>query len=299
MSSQPPTIDSRGAPFRWWYLPSWLGLDAPCVVLTWTWAICRASGTALPIHLAAALFLVVWFIYLADRLIDVAHCRDWTEATGRLRFGRDWQGLFGACLGLCIAGILAILWAGLPADVLWRAAAVALGVGLHCAAFVIPVFPWGKLPGKEFGVGLFFALGAYACLGATMRTVPLLACIALVVAFNCLVIAARDADSDRANDPGGASRWWPTLSRDLLGIGVALTLAAMFAMTMTRETGFYLSVAASCATLTLLHRYAGRFSPDAVRALADFALLTPIPVLGLNFVHFAPVLAPGVAWRNW
>jgi hypothetical protein len=282
MTSLLPTSERRGEPFRWWYLPSWLGLDAPCVVLTWTWASGRASQAELPVRPAAALFLVVWFIYLADRLIDVASCRDWTGATGRLQFGRDWRGLFWTCLGLGIAGILAILVAGLPADVLWRAAAVALGVGLHCAAFVIPVFPWGKLPGKEFGVGLFFALGAYACLGATTQTVPLLVCIALVVAFNCLVIAARDADSDRANDPGGASRWWPSLSRDLLGIGVALTLAAMFATTLTRETGFYLSVAASCATLTLLHRYAGRLSPDAVRALADFALFTPIPFIGIR-----------------
>ncbi len=295
MASLPPTIESRGEPFRWWFLPSWLGLDAPCVVLTWTWAISRASDVALPICPAAALFLVVWLIYLADRLIDVAGCRDWTGATGRLRFGRDWRALFYACLGSCLVGILALLAAGLPANVLWRAAAVALGVSLHCLAFVIPVFPWGKLPGKEFGVGLFFALGAYACLGATKQTLPLLGSVAAVVAFNCLVIAARDADSDRANDPGGASQWWATLHRDLLWIGSALTLAAIFAAVLAHETAFYYSVAAAFALLTLLHRYAGRWSPDAVRALADFALFTPIPVLGLNFVHFAPVLAPGVA----
>lgn len=276
MSIDPAMIEGRTQPFRWWFLPSWLGLDAPCVVLTWTWATSKAANTPLPIRPAAALFLVVWSIYLSDRLLDVARCRDWTRATGRLRFGRDWRALFWTCLGGCLAGILALLVAGLPADVLWRAAAVALGVGLH---FLVFVFLRGKLPGKELGVGLFFGLGAYACLGGTLPMLPLFASIALVVAYNCLVIAARDADSDRANDSGNASQWWPTMNRDLMWIGVTLTLAAAFAAVLSHESAFYASVAAAFALLTLLHRYAKRLSGDAVRALADFALFAPIPIL--------------------
>ncbi len=281
MSVELAMTEHPAAAFRWWFLPSWLGLDAPCVVLTWTWAISRSSDLALPIRSAAAMFLVVWSIYLSDRLIDVARCQDWKIATGRLRFGRDWRPLFWACLGLCVAGLLAILWAGLPAEVLWRAAAVALGVSLHFLVFVVPVFLRDKLPGKEFGVGLFFALGAYSCLGGTTQMLPLFASVALVVAFNCLVIAARDRASDRANDPGGASGWWHSISRDLVWIGVAFTLSAILAAILVRETAFYLSVAAAFAALTLLHRYAHRLSGDALRALADFALLTPIPAIGM------------------
>src|SRR5262249_4203911 len=152
---------------------------------------------------------------------------------------------------------------------------------LHCLAFVTPVFLRVKLPGKEFGVGLFFALGAYACLGAALPMLPFLGSIALVVAFNCLVIAARDADSDRANDPGGASRWWRTMNRDLLWLGVALTLAAALTSILAGEKAFYLSLAAAFAALTALHRGAGRLSGDAVRALADYGLFTPIPLMGL------------------
>src|SRR4051812_23255363 len=95
----------RPEPFRWWFLPSWLGLDAPVVVLTWTWATSRASHASLPVRPATALFLVVWFIYLSDRLIDVARCQDWTDATGRLRFGRNCRPLLLSCLVCCIAGI--------------------------------------------------------------------------------------------------------------------------------------------------------------------------------------------------
>ena len=280
MLSETTRVDHRTESFRWWFTPSWLGLDAPCVVLTWTWALSESSGATLQIRPAVALFLVVWFIYLSDRFVDVAGCRDWTHATGRLRFGRDYRTLFLACLGFCFAGILAVLWAGLPQEVILRAALVGLGVGLHFLAFVKPVFLRAKLPGKEFGVGLFFALGAFACLGATSRSLPLLASIASVVAFNCLVIAARDADSDRMNDPGGASHWWRMMNRDLLFLGVALTLAAALGSVLTRETAFYLSLTVAFAALTALHGNARCLSADAVRALADFALLTPIPIMG-------------------
>ncbi len=174
-----------------------------------------------------------------------------------------------------------MFWIGLPAEVLWRAAAVAVGVSLHCLAFVTPVLLRAKLPGKEFGVGLFFALGAYACLGAEPQTLPLFGSIAVVVAFNCLVIAARDADSDQANDPGGASGWWRTMNRDLLWLGAALTLTAAACSILTQETAFYLSLAAAFAAQTALHCGGRRLNGDAVRALADFGLFTPIPIVGL------------------
>ena len=274
------TIDTRSEPFRWWFAPSWLGLDAPCVVSTWTWAVSRALEVSLPVRSMGALFLVVWFIYLSDRLVDVAGCRDWSQATGRLRFGRDLRSLFVVCLGLCCALILVELRNGLPEEVIRRAAVVALGVGLHFLAFVKPVFLPAKLPGKEIGVGVFFALGAYGCLGATTPSVPLLASIVAVVAFNCFVIAARDADSDRVNDPGGASCWWRNIDRDLLWLGIAFTAVSAVSSALAKETAFYLSVGAAFALLTVLHRHAHRLSGDAVRALADFALLTPIPIMG-------------------
>ncbi len=187
-----------------------------------------------------------------------------------------------------------VLGQGLPADVLGRAVLVALGVSCHFLLFVLPILLRSKLPGKEFGVGLLFALGAYACLGATPATLPLLGSIALVVAFNCLVIAARDADSDRTNDPGGASRWWRSLQRDLWWLGATLTVAAVLAALLCPETAFYLAFAAAFALLTLLHAFARHLSGDAVRALADFALLTPwltmsvVAFLAQGFVETNP-----------
>lgn len=268
-------------PFRWWYLLSWLGLDAPCVVSTWTWAVGRSSGLPLSARTVGAMFLVVWSIYLSDRLIDVARCRDWDRATGRLCFGRRLRPLFVLCLVSCVGGIGCVLWLGLPEEIVRRAVLVAVGVAAHFALFVVPVVFREKLSGKEFGVGLFFALGAFACLGATAEAVPLFVAVAAVVAYNCLVIAARDADSDRANDPGGASRWWKAMRRDLLWAGVALTIASGLWTLWADEKAFPLAVATAFAALVALHYSAQKLSGDAVRALADFALFTPWPVWGV------------------
>jgi hypothetical protein len=273
------SLTQQESSFRWWYLPSWLGLDAPSVVLTWTWAVSRSTNLPLSFRPAAAMFLVVWSIYLLDRLIDVARCNDWDHATGRLRFGRSYRVLFLFCLGLCVVGIGILLVVGLPPAVIERAALVALGLTVHFLLFVLPVILRDKLPGKEFGVGLFFGLGAYACLGYTAGVLPLLMSIALLVAFNCLVIAAKDADCDRMNDPGAASRWWRTMKRDLLYSGVALAIAFGLSAIIAPQTAFYVAVAAAFLCLTALHVNASRFGGDAVRALADFALFTPLLVM--------------------
>lgn len=188
---------------------------------------------------------------------------------------------------MCILGIIARLIAGLPADIIGRAALVAAGFALHFLVFVVPVFIREKLPGKEFGVGLFFALGAWACLGYTPGMLPLLMSIALVVAFNCLVIAAKDAESDRANDAGGASRWWRTMQRDLLWGGMAMTITFGVAAILAQEAAFYTSVATAFLGLTALHRHSQRFSGDSVRALADFALFTPILVIGAGAANWS------------
>ncbi len=280
MSSEQTLAKGGTDRLRWWYTPSWLGLDAPCVVSTWTWATSLALGVTLPLRPVAALFLVVWCIYLLDRCIDVSSCKNWTQATGRLQFGRNYRSLFWACLSFCFLGILGVLALGLPRPVMERSLLVGLGVGLHFLAFIKPIVLGKKLPGKEFGVGIFFALGAFACLGVTTRSWPLLASIAGMVAYNCLVIAARDTESDQANDPGGASHWWRTMNRDLLFLGIMSALTAAMCAVLMDEKTFYLSVTAAFAAHVVLHLYANRLSGDSVRALADYGLLTPIPIMG-------------------
>jgi hypothetical protein len=270
----------RSTRFPWWQLPTFLGIDAPCVVLTWTWAVSRTTTTAegLQLHVkpATAMFLVVWLIYLLDRMIDVARCQESSLASGRLKFARRYPFVYYGSMGICCVGVAMLIGLGLPREVLFRGGLVAIGVAIHFLIFVLPLFREEKLPGKEFGVGFFFSLGIVACLGYAPPALPLLIAVAALVAFNCLVIASADIASDRANDPGGASRWWNSLSRDIYILGWFLLVGAVGCGLIFWQLRYFSAIALSTLLLVGLHAARHHFSADTVRAFADYALLTPL-----------------------
>ena len=72
------------------------------------------------------------------------------------------------------------------------------------------------------------------------------------------------------------------MKRDLLWGGAGMTIAFGLGAILAKETTLYISVATAFLCLTALHRYSKRFSGDAVRAVADFALFTPVLVLGVS-----------------
>ena len=187
--------------------------------------------------------------------------------------------LFVACLAVCLLVLAGLLWRGLSWELVTRGLWVAAGMFAYFLFFVVPLFMREKVGGKELVVGIFFALGAIAAIGYTTDALFMFPTIALIVAFNCLVIAARDAEIDKTNDPGGASRWWTSIDRDLPWIGGTFVLAFLLMAVVSPARTFFLAAAAAIAGLTVLQRMSRRFSADAVRALADFCLLTPWPAL--------------------
>jgi len=71
-----------------------------------------------------------------------------------------------------------------------------------------------------------------------------------------------------------------------------ITIAFVLMASLAWETTFYLSMAAAFLGLTVLHHFSHRLSGDAVRALADFALFTPLPVIGLVSSVFSSFTYP-------
>ena len=260
-------------------MPSWLGLDAPVVVTTWCLAVAQATAQKPPVKSLAVLFLVVWSIYLTDRKVDVVRCTDWSGVSGRMEFGRRWFWLFAACLVICVSGLIALFALRIPYEVIRRGLLVSAGLALYFVLFVWPLVFRRKLPGKEFGVGLFFALGCYCVLGGGASPPALFAGVALVVAYNCLVIAARDREVDRTIDPGAASQWWRGIDTHLVYTGTLLLVLALKISMLGPTVIFFAEIAVAFFLLLILHLNAKRFSSDSVRALADFCLLTPWPVL--------------------
>ena len=124
-------------------------------------------------------------------------------------------------------------------------------------------------------MGLFFSLGCLTTLGWHRGMLPPIATIAVLVAFNCLVIAARDAEVDSASgDTGAASAWWLSIRRDVGWLALpVLVIAAVPGL--CGHPGFSVAGLLSGVLLWLLHRRALRIGEDDVRALADFCLLTP------------------------
>lgn len=270
MTAQP------GDQVRWWYLPSWLGLDAPFVATTWTVAIALSAGESVRPAVALALWSTVWLIYLADRLYDVASCRDWTQAPGRMAFGRDYRWLLIAATSVPAIIITIVVHGGyLPRQVFQRGAGVAACFFLYILLFVRPVGFTKKLPGKEFAIGLFFVLGAFVVLGVTRILLAYYGILYAIVVFNCLIISAKDVEYDTLNDKAGAGSWWPHLDRDLNRIGVLLVVLLSLSPLLGVTAGFAVVSVSSMVLMLLLHRFSRKLSADAVRALADFCLLTP------------------------
>lgn len=260
---------------RWWWLPGWLGLDSPFVIATWTWAVSRTLEQSVAWQVYAAQFLACWSVYLADRLIDVARCRDWSRVNGRLEFGRRYRLLFKVLLVMNGLLLAALLISGSVSEIATRGMVVGIGVVGYGLLFVVPVVFREKLAGKEFGIGLFSGLGIWAAFGNQAGLWPLLVGVALVVMMNCFVIAARDSEIDRVNDPGGASLWWGQINRQLPVFGMVGLMLSGAMVVISDQPGFYVALALAFACLVTLQKLANRLSGDSVRALADVCLLTP------------------------
>ncbi|MEM7015195.1 MAG: hypothetical protein AAF585_27365 [Verrucomicrobiota bacterium] len=246
-------------------------------MMVWLWGIGQSTGLKAEWPTVVALFCAVWAVYLGDRLVDVARCQDWSHATERLAFGKRFRALFVSCLVLCVITGATLCFTALPNDVIRRGLMVAVGMGIYVSLFVYPWIFGRKAWGKELLVGVGFSCGVFAALGpGDALQLQLLASVALAVAFNCLIIGARDADADRANDPGGVSHWWKSIDRDLKLVGLGLTTAYIFGSVFFANTKMWPALIICGALLTILHFNARRFSADSIRALADYCLMTPL-----------------------
>ena len=245
------------------------------MALAWTWAAGRSIGQELPGRIALGFFLFVWSIYLADRLIDVARCPDWTAVPERLRFGRRHAVWFRLALGLSLAGTAVLAWV-LPGEIMRRVLLAAPGVLLYFALFVAPIAGRPKLPGKEFAIGVFCTIPVWVAFGWHDQFLEILPPYALLISLNCLVIASRERELDGKIDPGAASAWWRALHRDLPVAGTGLILVSLILAGVHPASAVFLAgVALGALAMVILHLRGARLSAGRVRALADLWLLLP------------------------
>lgn len=138
---------------------------------------------------------------------------------------------------------------------------------------------WLRLPAKEIFVGFLFAFGT----GLVVLTrIPALSAVAIfgaLCSLNCLSIACWERQLDAAQCKISVAAANLNLSRYIGGIAIVVVVAALALVLVDRRFMLFgLCIAASTVLLVALHA-PGRLPTDERTAMADLALLTPLPFL--------------------
>ncbi len=266
-----------------WHL---LSLDAPTVATVWTGFIARCAGIALPWTDLAAMFVAVWMIYAADRLLDARNLdlhKSHGELEERHRFHHRHRRLFFS--GMIVAAIaLAFLLPRIhtAALALYAMLAALLSVWL-LAIHARPTVDTRRLP-KELAVGIFFPAAVFIPTVARVpslqpKLLPLALLFAMVCTLNCLYLYAWEHPSSRSR---AGAHWTTLLALRHLPRLSWVTVAISAALAILSATRFRLALApalacgSSVGLLLFLHHRRESLPKLRLRALADLVLLTPL-----------------------
>jgi hypothetical protein len=301
----PPAASPHHSPLALWHL---LSLDAPTVATLWTLAIAHALGLHLAWTEPAAMFIAVWMLYAADRILDArildAHPLDAhpppdlpPDLEERHRFHHRHRRAFLFTIVVAACVLAALLHALDPRALhLYALLATLLGAWLLLIhARPLPSADTHRLP-KELAVGIFFPAAVFI---PTVARLPQLRLdlvapallFAAVCTLNCLLLYAWEHPIPRTR-----AHWttrWATHHLAAFALGLALASATLLIMSLLHAfpTASLLmqhasALLAACTLLSallllLLHRLRHRLQPVHLRALADLVLLTPALLLPL------------------
>ena len=267
-----------------WHLASF---DAPTVAVVWSLAFAWSAGVQLPLWIPVVLALGVWAAYIGDRLLDArAGLRSPARAALRERHYFHWRHrrilVPLSALAACAAAWLVFLFmqpAAREPNSFLAVAALAYFSGVHSHRRV------PRLLTKEFLVGIIFSAGCALPTWFRLRAghgsmlwlfwLPVVYFAALAW-LNCHAIARWESELRSPYAAGVLPLGC------LLGLaGSVLALAC--AVGNERSSALFICASASALLLALLDQLRGRLTPTALRAAADFVLLTPALLLPLGY----------------
>ncbi len=270
-----------------WLYPNLLSLDAPLVALAWLYVFARTWRLGYhPWEAYVTLGLVVWVIYVVDRLLDVSmHGGSPGKLEVRHQFHQRFRTIFR--IGVAVAFIVALdlVVTKMPMTIykylLLGGVMVAGFFGLSMLSSQNPAeAPLSKnvIAGVTFAFGTAMTahiyrpeLGIYEMLMSREFVCFAVLCILNITAIDLWEHASRAADLEiKASDELAL-----TLPLTLLG-GASLVFAMLDDEQSTRP--FFYAVLTGSALLYVLNRRRAEFSMDALRVLADVAMLVPVLV---------------------
>jgi hypothetical protein len=280
----------------WWNI---LSLDAPMVGVAWAALFVREGGGRLGIAEAVALALAVWVIYTTDRLLDGWRSQNRAALRARHVFCERHRRAFAGALVAAAAVIALLAVTTLPLSEVHAGC----GLGVVVAAYMVGIHVGrGALAQrwpKELAVGILFAAGAtlpWWSRGAAISFGAMAACgsLAALCAGNCMAIESweRAADERTRGDgdkraPGagssskGRARGFAGGRMRGLAIALAGVVGVLGVLGVEQQTmrGVLTAAVAGAVLLLALHGMRHRLTPEALRVLADAALLVPPVVL--------------------
>ena len=302
LSSQPARV------LHLWHL---LSLDAPTVATLWTAFVARSSGIQLPAISLVAMFLMVWTLYAADRLLDAQPLHQHPTASPDLElrhlFHHRHRRPFLITIGVATLSLSALI-PQLPAAALH----LFLVLGTLVAGYFILIHATSgaaRLP-KELAVGLFFSAAIFiptvarlapTRLGqpASTSLLPYTAAdprlpfalpallFAALCCLNCLCIYAWEHPHVTARAPL-PHRVTQAASQHRRSLSFALLLASL-ADALAARSEIAAAIALAILALLTLDSLRHRLSPLTLRAAADLALTTPVLFLPwLSLVRGVP-----------
>ncbi|HET7101872.1 MAG TPA: hypothetical protein VFJ52_12035 [Terriglobia bacterium] len=260
-----------------------LSLDAPAVAVLWQLLFARSFHARLGASVTILLALVVWLVYVADRLLDALKApAQGIEATRHIFYRRHlWAFLFPLCTGFLLAAWMALT--RLDMETFGDGVVILLAVGAYLLAvhLVSPEREW--LP-KEMLVGVLFALGTcfpvweHMANHATAIAAPFLLFTALCW-MNCAAIEHEEWRRLRGRRFGKPHPWTVWMGRHfwLLSWVIAAVALGFILGGIGRYHWQLLAAELLSALAFALIRYKEEsLTMDQFRVLVDIALFTPL-----------------------
>ncbi|WP_193213977.1 hypothetical protein [Luteolibacter marinus] len=276
-----------------WLWPNLLSLDAPIVAMVWLFMFQKIWLQVLPWGYYAALGLAVWGIYIIDRILDVKMLSPSDSRLGpRHEFHRKHLRAMSILAVLVVCGSIIVAGFHISFGPLidYGKPVIFLVVGF----FSLTVFSKQEqeIPHlRNVFAGLAFAYGT--AMGAHMWSgkagiidlvhppfnlliAPEMLSFAVLCMLNISAIHFWE-HSRSSSDPDFKAAHELALTLPLVLLGsVCILLAALDEESRSRP--FYYAVLISAALLYIANRERSRFSIDALRVIADAAMLVPLPV---------------------
>jgi hypothetical protein len=270
-----------------WLYPNLLSLDAPLVAVAWLHIFAQTWRLGYhPWEAYVSLGLVVWAIYVGDRLLDVSLFGGPDgPLEPRHEFHYRHRKAFAVAVGVALVTAIALVVTRMPMTIYKH---LMLG-GVMVAGFfglsMLSSQDADEIPlSKNILAGVAFAFGTamtahlyrweygiYELLVTREFVCFAVLCVLNISAIDIWEHAARSADIEtKASDE-------LTLTLPLVLLGAA---ALGFAVEDMTTRPFFIAILTGVALLYMLNRSRSKYSMDALRVLADVALLVPVLVFG-------------------